>query len=291
MTGGFLASAGAALRWDQLGISPVALDLGFFQLKWYPLSYLAMLLLGWWYMARLIARPGAPLASRNLEPFALSITAGVIVGGRLGWCIFYRPEIWATPLEVLKPWNGGMSFHGGLIGVIVAIWLFCRVQKLDMVRVLDYVACTTPFGLVLVRLANFANGELWGRPTDLPWGMVFPGAHDNLARHPSQLYEAVLEGLLMMAVLVYLFWRTGARLRPGRLLGTGLVIYGAARFLIEFVRQPDAGLEHLPWGLTMGQTLSAPMLIAGLYFLVQSGRRAPVTPDEPGEKAAEAAPV
>lgn len=272
-------AAAAALRWDQLGISPVALDLGFFQLKWYPLSYLAMILLGWWYMAKLVAQPGAPLAKRHLEAFALTITAGVIVGGRLGYCIFYRPEIWATPLEVLKPWNGGMSLHGGFLGVIIAIWLFCRVQKLDMLRVCDYVACATPFGLILVRLANFANGELWGRPTDLPWGMIFPGAHDNLARHPSQLYEALLEGLLMMAVLVYLFWRTGARYRPGRLLGTGLVIYGAARFLIEFVRQPDAGLEHLPWGLTMGQTLSAPMLIAGLYFLIRSGRRDAATAD------------
>lgn len=279
MTGGMLALAGAALRWDQLGISPVALDLGFFQLKWYPLSYLAMILLGWWYMAKLVARPDAPLATRNLEAFALSITAGVILGGRLGWCIFYRPEIWATPLEVLQPWKGGMSFHGGLIGVIVAIWLFCRIHRLDMLRVCDYVACTTPFGLFLVRLANFANGELWGRPTGLPWGMIFPGAHDNVPRHPSQLYEALLEGLLMMAVLVYLFWRTDARYRPGRLLGAGLAVYGAARFTIEFVRQPDAGLEHLPLGLTMGQMLSAPMLIAGLYFLVKSGRREPVTAD------------
>jgi phosphatidylglycerol:prolipoprotein diacylglycerol transferase len=279
MIGGILAQAGSALRWDQLGISPVALDLGFLQLKWYSLSYLAMILLGWWYMARLIARPDAPLAKRNLEPFALFITAGVIVGGRLGYCIFYQPEIWATPLEVLKAWNGGMSFHGGLIGIILAIFLFCRIYRLDMLRVCDYVACATPFGLILVRLANFANGELWGRPTDLPWGMIFPGAHDNVARHPSQLYEALLEGLLMMAVLAYLFWRTDARYRPGRLLGVGLVIYGAARFLIEFVRQPDAGLEHLPLGLTMGQMLSAPMLVAGLYFLVRSGRREPFTAD------------
>ncbi|HYI48193.1 MAG TPA: prolipoprotein diacylglyceryl transferase [Allosphingosinicella sp.] len=275
----FLTQAGSAIRWDQLGISPVALDLGFFQLKWYPLSYLAMILLGWWYMAKLVAQPGAPLTRRHLESFALTITAGVIVGGRLGYCIFYRPEIWATPLEVLKPWNGGMSLHGGFIGVILAIWLFCRVQKLDMLRVCDYVACASPFGLILVRLANFANGELWGRPTDLPWGMIFPGARDNLPRHPSQLYEALLEGLLMMAVLVYLFWRTDARYRPGRLLGTGLVIYGVARFLIEFVRQPDVGLEHLPLGLTMGQMLSAPMLIAGLYLLVRSGRRDAVTAD------------
>jgi len=269
---GLLASAGSAIRWDQLGISPVALDLGIFQLRWYALSYLAMILLGWWYMVKLAGQPGAPLEKRHIEPFALYITAGVILGGRLGYCIFYKPEIWATPLEVLKPWNGGMSFHGGFIGVIAAIWLFCRVHRLNMLRVCDYIACATPFGLVLVRLANFTNGELWGRPTSLPWGMIFPGG-GNVPRHPSQLYEALFEGLLMMVVLWYMFWRTDARYRPGLLVGTGLVIYGTARFLIEFVRQPDAGLEHLPWGLTMGQTLSAPMLIAGLYLLVRAARR------------------
>jgi phosphatidylglycerol:prolipoprotein diacylglycerol transferase len=270
------AAAGSAIRWDQLHLSPVALDLGFFQLRWYALSYMAMLLIGWWFVLRLVKTPGAPMTGPQVDKLVVWITVGVIVGGRLGWCLFYNPGIWATPLEVLKLWQGGMSFHGGFLGVIVALWLFCRQHGLSLLRVGDYVACAAPFGLFLVRLANFANGELWGRPTDLPWGMVFPGA-GNVPRHPSQLYEAILEGLLMALVLWLMFFRTDARYRPGRLMGAGLVIYGGARFLIEFVRQPDAGLEHLPWGLTMGQTLSLPMLIAGLWLLVRSGWREPVT--------------
>jgi phosphatidylglycerol:prolipoprotein diacylglycerol transferase len=277
---GLVAEPGSAIRWDQLHLSPVALDLGFLQLRWYALSYMAMLLIGWWFVLKLVKKPGAPITGAQVDSLVIWITVGVIAGGRLGWCLFYNPGIWATPLEVLKIWQGGMSFHGGFLGVIIALWLFCRRHGLSMLRVGDYVGCAAPFGLVLVRLANFANGELWGRPTDLPWGMIFPGAHDNVPRHPSQLYEAVLEGLLMALVLWIMFFRTDARYRPGRLMGTGLVIYGGARFLIEFVRQPDAGLEHLPWGLTMGQTLSAPMLIAGLYLLVSSARHAPVPRDE-----------
>ena len=278
---GLAAAAGSAIRWDQLHLSPVALDLGFFQLRWYALSYLAMLLIGWWFVLKLVRRPGAPITEAQVDSLVIWITVGVIAGGRLGWCLFYNPGIWATPLEVLKLWQGGMSFHGGFLGVIVALWLFCRRHGLSVLRVGDYVGCAAPFGLFLVRLANFTNGELWGRPTGLPWGMIFPGA-GNQPRHPSQLYEAVLEGLLMALVLWIMFFRTDARYRPGRLMGTGLVIYGSARFLIEFVRQPDAGLEHLPWGLTMGQTLSAPMLIAGIYLFYRSGKRDPVPrPAEP----------
>ena len=278
MTGlaGLAATAGSAIRWAQLHLSPVALDLGFVQLRWYALSYMAMLLIGWWFVLKLVKKPGAPMTGAQVDALVVWITVGVIAGGRLGWCLFYNPGIWATPLEVLKIWQGGMSFHGGFIGVIVALWLFCRRHRLSLLRVGDYVACAAPFGLFLVRLANFANGELWGRPTDLPWGMIFPGAHDNVPRHPSQLYEAMLEGLVMASVLWLLFFRTDARYRPGRLMGVGLILYGSARFLLEFVRQPDAGLEHLPWGLTMGQTLSAPMLIAGIYLLVTSGKREPV---------------
>ena len=268
-----LVGAGSALRWTDLHLSPVALDLGILQLRWYALSYLAMLLLGWWFTLRQVAKPGAPMNAQQVDRLVVWITVGVIAGGRLGYCLFYRPDIWATPLEVLKLWQGGMSFHGGFIGVIVAIWLFCWISRLNLIRVCDYVALATPFGLVLVRVANFVNGELWGRPTDLPWGMIFPGARDNVPRHPSQLYEMMLEGVLMAVVLWTLFFRTDARYRPGRLTGAGLIVYGGARFLLEFVRQPDAGLEHLPWGLTMGQTLSLPMLIAGLWLFVRSGRR------------------
>lgn len=280
---GLASAAGSAIRWDQLHLSPVALDLGFVQLRWYALSYMAMLLIGWWFVLKLLKKPGAPMTGPQADSLVIWITAGVIVGGRLGWCIFYNPAIWATPLEVLKLWQGGMSFHGGFLGVILALWLFCRRHGLSMLRVGDYVGCAAPFGLFLVRLANFANGELWGRPTDLPWGMIFPGG-GNVPRHPSQLYEAVLEGLLMALVLWIMFFRTDARYRPGRLMGTGLAIYGGARFLIEFVRQPDAGLEHLPWGLTMGQTLSLPMLLVGLWLLIRSGRRPPL-PQEPSAPA------
>jgi len=274
-----LAAAGSAIRWDQLHVSPVALDLGFLQLRWYALSYMAMLLIGWWFVLKLVKRPDAPMTGKQVDALVVWITVGVIAGGRLGWCLFYNPGIWATPLEVLKLWQGGMSFHGGFLGVIVALWLFCRRHKLSLLRVGDYVGCAAPFGLFLVRLANFANGELWGRPTDLPWGMIFPGA-GQAPRHPSQLYEAVFEGLLMALVLWFMFFRTDARYRPGLLMGTGLVIYGGARFLIEFVRQPDAGLEHLSWGLTMGQTLSLPMLLLGIYLVATAGRR-----KRPGEAA------
>jgi phosphatidylglycerol:prolipoprotein diacylglycerol transferase len=256
-------------------LSPVALDLGVVQLRWYALSYMAMILLGWWYLLKLIAQPGAPMARRHVDDLVFYVMLGVILGGRLGFSLFYQPQMWAHPLDVLKLWQGGMSLHGGFIGVIVALLLFARRHHLSLLRVCDYVACATPFGLILVRLANFVNGELWGRPSNLPWAIIFPGTHDGVPRHPSQLYEAALEGGLTMIVLAWLFWRTDARRRPGRLLGTGLTMYGCARFGLEYLRQPDAGLEHLSWGLTMGQTLSLPMILAGLFFLIRSLRSAP----------------
>jgi phosphatidylglycerol:prolipoprotein diacylglycerol transferase len=270
--------AHAPWRWQDLGLSPVAFHLGPLDIRWYALSYLAMFSLGWWYLRRLVAQPGAPMTRAHVDDLAFYLMIGVIAGGRLGYTLFYKPEIWGDPLQVLKLWEGGMSFHGGLIGVLVALGLFTWKHGLNMVRVCDYVACATPFGLVLVRLANFVNGELWGRPTTLPWGMVFPGAGDDLPRHPSQLYEAGLEGLVMGIVLFWLFWSTNARNRPGRLLGTGLLIYGAARFLLELVRQPDKGLEHLWWGLTMGQTLTLPIIAAGLYFAFRPLRERPDPP-------------
>ena len=270
--------AHAPWRWQDLGLTPVAFHLGPLDIRWYALSYLAMIGLGWWYLRKLVAQPGAPMTRPHVDDLVFYLTIGVIAGGRLGYSLFYKPEIWGDPLQVLKLWEGGMSFHGGLIGVLVALGIFTWKHGLNMVRVCDYVACATPFGLVLVRIANFINGELWGRPTTLPWGILFPGAGDDLPRHPSQLYEAGLEGLVMGIVLFWLFWFTNARNRPGRLLGTGLLIYGTARFLLEFVRQPDKGLEHLWWGLTMGQTLSLPILAAGLYFAfrpLREGRHPP----------------
>jgi phosphatidylglycerol---prolipoprotein diacylglyceryl transferase len=272
-----IADATAAIRYDQLGLSPVAFDFGFFKLRWYSLSYIAGIILAWWYLLRLIAAPGAPMARRHVDDFIFYATLGIIFGGRLGYCLFYKPSIFATPLEILRVWEGGMSLHGGLLGVIIALWLFARSHKLSMLRIADYVACATPFGLLLGRIANFVNGELWGRPTDVPWGVIFPGTQDNIPRHPSQLYEAGLEGILLFIILWWMFWKTDARYQPGKLVGTGLVIYAICRTLVELVRQPDVGLEDLPWGLTMGQTLSLPMVIIGVYlFVTAKARRARV---------------
>ncbi len=258
------------LYWTDLGLSPIALQFGPIAIRWYAISYLAMILIGWWYLRILVRQRDAPMTAEQVDDLVPAVALGVILGGRLGYTIFYRPDMWRHPLDVLKLWEGGMSFHGGLIGLLIALALFARRHRIDPIRLCDYVACATPFGLILVRLANFVNGELWGRPTGRPWGMVFPGAGDTLPRHPSQLYEAGLEGGVMLVVLGVLFWRSDARRRPGLLLGIGLLLYGLARFSLEWVRQPDRGLEHLWWGLTMGQTLSVPILAGGAYMTWRS---------------------
>ncbi len=278
-----LADATAALHFDTLGLDPVALDLGFFQIKWYSLAYIGGIMLGWWYLLKLIAQPGAPLARRHADDMIFYATLGIILGGRAAYVLFYKPEILAHPLDVFKLWEGGMSFHGGVIGVSLGIIWLARKHKLDWLRIHDYVACCVPFGLFFGRLANFVNGELWGRATDLPWAVVFPRAGD-VARHPSQLYEAGLEGILLFIILYMMFWKTQARYQPGKLVGTFLAVYGTSRFLVELVREPDAGLEHLWWGLSMGQTLSVPMIVGGIYLIATAKRRrarvVPVAGDE-----------
>ena len=275
-----LASAAGYLHFRDLGLSPVALDLGFFQLRWYSLGYLVGILLGYWYLTKLIAEPGAPMARRHADDMILYTTLGVILGGRLGYVLFYRPDLLAAPAEILKVWEGGMSLHGGLMGVLIALYIQKRKEGLSFIRVCDYFAVCMPFALFLVRLANFANGELWGRPTDVPWAIIFEvtGGGD-VPRHPSQLYEAFLEGVVYFIVTSWMFWRTQARYQPGKLLGTGLLVYGISRFTVEFFRQPDKGLENLSWGLTMGQTLTVPMLILGAYLVITArGRRVRVEP-------------
>jgi phosphatidylglycerol---prolipoprotein diacylglyceryl transferase len=269
-----IGMAAGHISYTSLGLSPVALDLGFFQIRWYSLAYIAGIVVGWWYLTRLIAQPGAPMARRHADDFVFYATLGIILGGRIGYVLFYAPGMLAHPLSVLKLWDGGMSFHGGAFGTVIAIWWLCRKEGLSMLRFLDYVACCGPFGLFFGRLANFVNGELWGRISDVPWAIVFPGeVAGPYPRHPSQLYEAGLEGLLLFAILAFLFWRTQARYKPGLLLGVFLCVYGASRFLVEFVREPDVQLGLLPWGLSMGQTLSLPMILAGLYFIATAGRR------------------
>ena len=273
------ASTAGHIRYDQLGIGPVALDLGVFTLKWYSLAYIAGILIGWWYLLKLLDQPGAPMARRHADDLIFYATLGIILGGRLGYVFFYAPELLLNPISVLKLWDGGMSFHGGVIGTSVAILLLARKHGLNWLRVHDYVACCVPFGLFFGRLANFVNGELWGKPTDVAWGVIFPRTVEfgvDPVRHPSQLYEAGLEGLVLFAVLWFLFWRTQARYEPGKLVGIFILGYGLARFVVEFFREPDAqfaGTFIEASGLHMGQWLTLPMIAGGIYLVATAKRR------------------
>jgi len=274
------AAAAQPIQFTSLGLDPVAISLGFFDIKWYSLAYLAGILIGYWYLTVLIRQPGAPMARRHADDFIFYATLGIIVGGRLGYILFYQPSILERPLDIFKLWQGGMSLHGGTIGVIVAIWWMTRREKLSFLRVCDYIACVVPFGLFFGRLANFVNGELWGKVTDVPWGIVFPDA-GPLPRHPSQLYEALLEGPLLFAILAFFFWKTKARYQPGKLFGITALGYGAARFFVEFYREADAQLMDFAerTGLHMGQWLTIPMLLLGLYLVTTAkGRRTRVEP-------------
>ena len=281
-----MATAAAGhIQFTDLHLSPVLLHIGPFQIRWYSLAYIAGILVGWWYLTKLIDQPGAPMARRHADDFIFYATLGIILGGRIGYILFYGqsprpgvPGLLASPQDWYKLWDGGMSFHGGAFGVVLAIWWLAKRNGLSMVRFLDYVACCAPFGLFFGRLANFVNGELWGRTTDVPWGIVFPDGGPD-PRHPSQLYEAGLEGILLFAVLSFLFWRTQARYKPGLLLGVFLIGYGAARFIVEFFREPDRQLGLLPWGLSMGQTLSLPMIFVGIWFILTASGRKTQTPD------------
>lgn len=267
------AQAGGHIHFADLHLAK-GISLGFFTLKFYSLAYIAGILIGWWYLLKLLAQPGAPMARRHADDLVFYATLGIIIGGRLGYVIFYSPEMFSNPLSILKLWEGGMSFHGGAAGTALAVWWLARRNKLSMLRVLDYVTCCAPIGQFLGRCANFVNGELWGRPGDVPWAMVFPGA-GPMARHPSQLYEAFGEGLLLFVVLALLFWRTDARYYPGRLLGVGLAGFGAIRFVIEFFREPDAQLREFAatTGLNMGQWLCLPMIAIGIWLILTSKKR------------------
>ena len=268
------------IQFTDLGVGPVALDLGFFQIRWYSLGYLAGILLGYWYLLKLLAKPGAPMSREHADDMILYATLGIILGGRIGYILFYQPSILNNPVDIFKLWEGGMSLHGGTLGTIFAIWLLARKYKLSFLRVCDYIACVIPFGLFLVRLANFVNDELWGRVTDVSWAIIFPNGGD-LPRHPSQLYEAALEGVLMAAILWPLFWKTDARYRPGFLFGMAALIYGLSRFAVEFVREPDPQLQWLveQSGFSMGQWLTIPMIVLGLFLVfTANGRRQRVEP-------------
>ena len=271
-------AAADPLRWSDLGLEP-GIDLGPVTLRFYALAYVLGILLGYWHLLRMVRTPGSPLTREHVDDLVLWVTIGIVVGGRVGYATFYDRDLWRTG-EILQVWNGGMSFHGGLVGVLVALAAVAWRRGLDVLQVADHVVVNVPFGMLLGRLANFVNGELWGRPADVPWAMVFPGAGEE-PRHPSQLYEAVLEGLLLVVVMLVLFWRTGARRRPGLLTGVFLVGIGAARFVVEFFREPDA---HLLWlaertGLSMGQWLTIPLVVLGLVLVAHAVRRPARVPE------------
>ena len=260
-------------------IDPVLVEFGPFAVRWYALAYIAGLMFGWWYLRRLAAddalwdgraRP-TPL---DVDDLLVWITFGVILGGRAGYVLFYGEGYLADPLQILMVWHGGMSFHGGLAGAAAAMWLFARRRGLPVWSLWDMAAAAVPVGLFLGRLANFVNGELFGRPTDVPWAMVFPAGGPE-PRHPSQLYEAALEGLVLFVVLLVLVHAFRALARPGVATGVFGLGYGLARFAVEFFREPDAQVGYLAGGwLTMGMLLSLPLAAAGLAILLLVPRRA-----------------
>jgi phosphatidylglycerol:prolipoprotein diacylglycerol transferase len=261
-------------------IDPVLISIGPFAIRWYALAYIVGILLGWFYARRLIATPslwgGAPpMTVADYDDFVLWVTLGIILGGRAGYVLFYNfPFFAAHPLEILQLWKGGMSFHGGFLGCVLAVALFSWNRGVSFLSLGDITCAAGPIGLFLGRLANFINGELWGRPSDVPWAIVFPNA-GPLPRHPSQLYEAVLEGLVLFIILASMV-RAGALRRPGLIIGAFACFYAVMRSFCEFFREPDAQLGFLWGGLTMGMLLSIPLFLAGLVFIAIALRRPPL---------------
>ena len=260
-------------------IDPVAVEIGPLAVRWYGLAYFAGILLGWWYARRLVADQrlwggrAAPLTLADIDDFLLWLVLGVILGGRLGYALFYQPDHYLDdPLGLFRLWEGGMSFHGGMAGTIIAVVLFCMRRRVPILSLLDVAAASVPLALFLGRLANFINGELWGRPTDVPWAMVFPNGGLE-PRHPSQLYEAALEGLLLFVLLRLLTHWLLSLSRPGLTGGAFIAGYGASRILVEFFREPDPQLGFISGWLTMGMILSLPMLLIGLAAIVWAARR------------------
>lgn len=253
---------------------PIAISIGPLAVRWYGLMYLlafgAFYFLGRYRLARGHFSRSSGLAVNEHEDLLFWGALGVVLGGRLGYALFYQPGFYLShPLEILELWKGGMSFHGGLLGVLVAVAIFCARRGKRFLSVMDFVAPLVPLGLAAGRMGNFINGELWGRPTDLPWGVVFPQAGDALARHPSQLYEFGGEGLLLFALL---WWYSSRPRGVGAVSGMFLLGYAVMRFLAEFGRQPDAFLGFVLEGLTMGQILSLPMAVAGIWLVMRARR-------------------
>jgi phosphatidylglycerol:prolipoprotein diacylglycerol transferase len=273
-------------------IDPVAVQIGPLAVRWYGLAYFAGILLGWWYGRRLVqnerlwgGRP--PLTVADVDDFILWLVVGIVLGGRLGYALFYQPGHFVDdPAGFFRLWEGGMSFHGGLLGTIIAVVVFAYRRAVSVLSLLDVAAASVPFGLFFGRIANFINAELWGRVTDAPWGFVFCSAtvretHAGdcpaglLPRHASQLYEAALEGVFLFAALGILTHRLGSLRRPGLTGGAFVAGYGIARFIVEFFREPDPQLGYLAGFLTMGMILSLPMILVGVAASIMALRRQP----------------
>lgn len=290
----------AAINFPDISPEIFAFDLFGFNiaLRWYAMAYIAGIALGWQILKAAITRPllwrdGSPMEVAKLEHLLNYIVAGVIGGGRLGYVLFYKPAYYAAnPIEIPMIWTGGMSFHGGFLGVIVGVWLFSKRHKVALPAIADGIALAAPVAIGLVRISNFINAELWGRETNVAWGVIFPTeaaqscatAAGLCARHPSQLYEAGLEGLVLGLILALLAFRFGGLKKPWLLSGVFFAGYGVARFAVEFVRQPDAqfvtagnplglAFQMDGWGLTMGQTLTLPMIIVGAGVVFWAARR------------------
>lgn len=256
-------------------LNPVLVQFGPFAIRWYALAYISALLIGWWLLRRLVRL--APVVANNLQvdDFLTWATLGVVLGGRLGYVLFYQPDHYLHhPLDIFAVWHGGMSFHGGALGVTVALLIYTRRERINLFGFADRLAVCVPIGLGLGRIANFINGELWGRPapTWLPWAMIYPQSGTLQPRHPSEIYEALLEGLILFIVMFALSRRQDLRARPGFLTGAFLLGYGIARIIGEFFREPDVFLGFLIGGATMGQILSIPMLIVGVWLILRSRR-------------------
>jgi phosphatidylglycerol:prolipoprotein diacylglycerol transferase len=266
---------------------PVAFAIGPFVVRWYALAYIGGIVLGWMYARALIKNDrlwngGSPISLPQIDDFILWVTIGIIIGGRTGYVLFYNPVFFIHhPAEIFELWKGGMSFHGGFLGCVAAVMIFARRNNIPILSLGDIVTAVGPIGLFLGRLANFINSELWGRPADssVPWAMIFPNG-GPVPRHPSQLYEAALEGIVLFTILAVMI-RMGALKRRGLILGSFIAIYGIARIVGEFFREPDPQLGFLWGGLTMGMLLSVPMIIAGAIIIAVAWRRKAVEPVAP----------
>lgn len=260
------------MYFDFPAISPVIFSIGPFALRWYAMAYLAGIVAAWILTKRNIKKYNLGISAEQLDDLVFYTTLGIILGGRLGYVICYGDGyFWHNPAEILAVWHGGMSFHGGITGVIVALYCFARKYKFPYLKITDLVALYVPIGIFLGRLANFVNGELWGRVTTVPWAVKFPDG-GYLPRHPSQLYEALTEGILMFIILNLLWRKEFVRTHTGIISAAFLIIYGLSRICMEFFREPDRQIGYIVGNITMGQVLSLPFLVLGIYILHRSLR-------------------